>query len=389
MWLLVVLSALYWLTAAVRSSRTRARVPMLHALDAPEPAAWPRVTIVVPARDEGAHIHAALQAKLADGYPALTLRLVDDRSTDDTGARARALGDHRVEVTRVDALTEGWLGKVHALQRGVEASDSEWLLFSDADVHLAPGTLRTLVAWAEAQGLDFVAALPSIHAGDAGAKLALQAFFRLIVSMAPLGAVSDPRSRAAAGVGAFNLVRRDALLASPGLEWLKMEIADDMGLGLMMKRSGARCAVVAAPGAVSLEFYPSLSAMTRALEKNGAQAPAPAMLGGVVVLLALELGYCAGLASAWPWVQALALGTFVLAGLTDLRVARWLRMPRWVAALPGVGTLPLAYAVARSCLLALRRGGVVWRGTFYPTPMVRAGQRVRRGASRPIRRPAA
>jgi hypothetical protein len=374
---LVVLCALYALAGAVLSWRTRARVPMLGSLDAPPPARWPAVTVVIPARNEGADIRAALEAKLSDGYPALKLLVVDDRSTDDTGEQARSLADPRVGVTRVEALRDGWLGKVHALQRGVDASDSEWLLFSDADVHLAPGTLAKIVAWAEAERLDFVGALPSIRAGDAGTKLALQTFFRLIVTAARLGSVADPRSKAAAGIGAFNLVRRDALLRSPGLEWLRMEIADDMGLGVMMKRSGAKCAVVAAPSGVSLEFYPSLSAMTRALEKNGAQAPAPLMLMGLAALLTAELGFYAGLASAVPWVRLVAVASFLLAASTDFFVARWLRMPAWPALFPGAGAIPLAFAVARSCLLALKRGGIVWRGTFYPTVAVRAGQRIR------------
>ncbi len=377
MWVLVVVSSLYWLGIAVAGWLTRRRVPMLDRLSAPEPTTWPRVAVVIPARDEGVHITEALRAKLTDGYPALELHVIDDRSTDDTGAQAIAFNDPRVSVTRVDALPDGWLGKVNALQRGVEATTTEWLLFSDADVHLAPGTLARVIAWAEAQSLDFVSALPSVRAGDAPTTVALQMFFRLITSTARLGSVADPNSKAAAGVGAFNLVRRSALAKSPGLEWLKMEVADDMGLGVMLKRSGARCAVLAGRDAVTLQFYPSLAAMFRALEKNGAQAPAPMMLGGLVALLAVELGFYAGFSTPHAWVQLLAMVTFVWAVTTDFLTARWLRMPTWPAVFPGLGALPLTFAMARSCLLAIKRGGVMWRGTFYPTAVVRAGQRLR------------
>ena len=234
-----------------------------------------------------------------------------------------------------------------------------------------------VIAWAENQSLDFVSALPSVRAGDAPTTVALQMFFRLITSTARLGSVADPNSKAAAGVGAFNLVRRSALAKSPGLEWLKMEVADDMGLGVMLKRSGARCAVLAGRDAVTLQFYPSLAAMFRALEKNGAQAPAPMMLGGLVALLAVELGFYAGFSSPHAWVQLLAMVTFVWAVTTDFLTARWLRMPTWPAVFPGLGALPLTFAMARSCLLAIKRGGVMWRGTFYPTAVVRAGQRLR------------
>ncbi len=377
MWLLVALSSLYWLITAITAWHSRRRVPTLQTLTAPDPGAWPTVTVVIPARDEATHIHDALLAKLNDGYPALKVLVVDDRSTDDTGARAKALGDARVDVTRIDALPPDWLGKVHALQRGVEASDSDWLLFSDADVHLAPGTLRRVIAWATTNQVEFVSALPSITPGDAPTTVALQAFFRLIVLAGRLSSVADPKSTAAAGVGAFNLVKRSALQRTEGLAWLKMEVGDDMALGALMKRAGVKCAVLVAQEAVTLEFYPSLAALFRALEKNGAQAPAAQMVGGLLALTALELGFYAGLWSGLAWVQLLSLATFALAVHTDWSVARWLRMPSWTALMPGLGALPLNVAMLRSCLLAAARGGVVWRGTFYATAVVRAGQRLR------------
>lgn len=371
---LLGLSALYWLAAAVTVGWSRARVPVLSALPLRPLPRWPTVSIIVPARDEGAHLHEALRAKLADGYPALQVLVVDDRSTDDTGAQARALGDPRVVVTRVEELPEGWLGKVHALQRGVEASTSEWLLFSDADVHLAPGTLARTIAWAEERQFDFIGAIPSVHAGTFGVVWSLQSFMRLIILGARLPLVERAESTAAMGVGAFNLVRRAALARSPGFEWLKMEIADDMGLGVMMKKSGARCAATVAGDAVSLQFYPSLRVMTKALEKNGAQAPAAAMVLGNLALAAVELGFYAGFFSSWWWAAALV---WLLAAVTDFTLASWLRAPRWPAVLPGFGVLPLCFAVARSSVLAAIRGGVVWRGTFYSIAAVRAGQRLK------------
>ncbi|MEW5741690.1 MAG: glycosyltransferase [Myxococcota bacterium] len=368
-------SATYWLLLGLALAYTARRVPTFAELPAPRRSQWPTLSLVVPARDEGAHVTEALEARLAEGYPALEVVLVDDRSTDDTGERARALArrDRRVTVTRVDALPEGWLGKVHALERGLAVARGEWLLFSDADVHLAPGTLSRIVAWAEAEGVDHVAAMPSITPGGPGTALSLTCFFRLIIGGGRLWAVADPKSKAAVGVGAFNLFRRSAYARSPGLEWLKMEIGDDMALGVMLKRAGARSRVVIAQEAVSLQFYPSVRVMMKALEKNGATAPLPLSLLGLGLLLALELGWLAGFQSpGWPY----ALAAWAYATATGLLVARWLRHQAWPALLPGLGMVPLAFVLARSAWLAWRRGGVVWRGTFYPTAAVRAGSRL-------------
>lgn len=372
----VAVSSLYWLVQAAFALRTRLAIQTVASLPEPSRTAWPIVSILIPARDEGAHVKEALKAKLADGYPALELVLVDDRSTDDTGAQARSLNDPRLTVTRVDTLPEGWLGKVNALQKGLEASKGEWLLFSDADVHLAPGTLSRIIAWAEAEGVDHVSALPKIVPGGVGISLALSAFFRLIVSFSRLWAVADPKSGAAMGVGAFNLVRRSALERTPGLEWLKMEIGDDAALGFMLKRSGAKARVLVAQETVSLEFYPSVRAMFRALEKNGALAPAGLIWLGLAVLLTLELGWLAAFASADLRVQLGGVLCAALGVMIQLIIGGWLRLPAWTALFPGVGTVPLAGAIARSAWLAWRRGGVMWRGTFYATDVVRAGQRI-------------
>lgn len=381
LWLfaLVSVSALWWTVQAVAIARAVRRLPRVADLPDVLLPAWPTLSVIVPARNEAAQLAAAARTKLAEGYPALELVLVDDRSDDGTGELADRLAraDPRITVVHVDVLPDGWLGKVHAMQRGLACARGEWLLFSDADVHLAPGTLARLVAWAELTGVDHVAALPSVSARGPVLAPALAGFFRLFCGLARLTAVADPRSDAALGCGAFNLVRRSALDRSPGLEWLRMEIGDDVALGLMLKRSGARQAAVVGNRAISLEFYPTFSALVRALEKNGATAPAPLLLAGVVALVALELGFLLGLhPSAPPIALALALFTSALAIATQAVTAGWLGLPRWPALVPGLSILPLGWSVARAAALAWRRGGVVWRGTFYPTAAIRAGMRL-------------
>lgn len=278
---LTALGALYWLTMAALLLRVVRSVPSVQGLRAPPPGKWPRLSLIMPARDEEHTLEPALRSKLGNTYPELELVLVDDRSTDATGAVADAFAraEPRLQVVHVSHLPEGWLGKVHAMQRGLERASGEWVLFSDADVHLAPGMLERVIAHAEHEGLDHVCVLPRITSPCFLLQATISTFFRVICTGARLWAVPDPRSSAAVGIGAFNLVRRSALERSPGLEWLKMEIGDDVALGMMLKRSGARPAVLNGRSEVSLEFYPSLRALSRSLEKNGASIPFPALLG--------------------------------------------------------------------------------------------------------------
>src|SRR5262245_59840824 len=56
------------------------------------PEKWPRVSILVPARNEGVQIEAALKSLLAIDYPDLEIIAIDDRSTDRTGEVMDQLG---------------------------------------------------------------------------------------------------------------------------------------------------------------------------------------------------------------------------------------------------------------------------------------------------------
>ncbi len=162
--LLVVASAAYWGAMVLLLLRVVRAVPVLSKLRTTPPAKWPRVSLIMPARNEERTLEAALRSKLEETYPDLELILVNDRSTDATGSIADTLArvEPRIQVVHVGLLPEGWLGKVHAMQRGYERASGEWVLFSDADIHLAPGVLEQVLAYAEQERCDHVCVLPEV-----------------------------------------------------------------------------------------------------------------------------------------------------------------------------------------------------------------------------------
>src|SRR5580704_3193207 len=100
------------------------------------PGVWPKVSIIVPARDEAAKIEAAMRSKLLIDYPDFELIAVDDRSQDETGAILDRLAaeDSRLRVIHLDSLPDDWLGKSHAMHVAATHAKGEYLLFTDADV---------------------------------------------------------------------------------------------------------------------------------------------------------------------------------------------------------------------------------------------------------------
>jgi glycosyltransferase involved in cell wall biosynthesis len=378
-------SLAYSLAGLIAITRTMRCIPKLRDLEPTPPARWPRVSLIVPARDEAEELEAAISSRLGEDYPDLEVIVIDDRSTDRTGAIADAIAarDARVVVEHVSVLPEGWLGKVHALHRGVARASGEWLLFSDADVHFAPGTLRRAIAWLEREGADHLSVMPEMRPRTFLVGVVQAVFLRLAAVGGRLPSVADPRSSAAVGGGLFNLVRRSALERTRGFEWLRLELIDDLALGQMLKANGARARVVNATGSIWLDFYPSVRELVRGGEKNSF-----ALLGGLSylrlavvlgILLSLELGPCVAL--AWPgasWAvrggAALALALITASGLL---VNRWLgRRPREVLLWP-MATVLLAFGGVRSAWLSLLRGGIVWRDTRYSIASLRAGRRVR------------
>jgi glycosyltransferase involved in cell wall biosynthesis len=378
-------SLVYSLASLIAIVRALRSVPNLRELERAPPVRWPRVSLIVPARDELAELEPAITSRLGDGYPELEVIIVDDRSSDGTGALADAIAarDARVVVEHVSALPDGWLGKVHALARGVARARGEWLLFSDADVHYSPGTLRRAIAYLESEQADHLSVVPEMRARTFLVGVVQAVFLRLVVAGSRLHSVADPHSSAAFGGGLFSLVRRSALERTPGFEWLRLEVIDDVALGQMLKAHGARARVVNAVGSIWLDFYPSVSALVRGGEKNSF-----ALLGAfsylrlaiaVGVLLSVEVGACLPLAcSGTPWpARAASVLALALITLNGLLVNRWLarsarEVPLWPAAI-----VVLALGGVRSAWLALRRGGIVWRGTRYSLASLRTGRRLR------------
>lgn len=350
----------------------------------PDPERWPRVSIVIAARDEVASAGAAMATRLADDYPELEIVFVDDRSSDGTGEAVSAVAqdDSRLNVVRVDELPPGWLGKVHALNAGVGAATGEWLLFSDADVHLTPGAVRLAVAYALAEGLDMIALVPEYRTGSLLVDAAWADFMRGLALAVDPKAVRDPRRRTVIGSGAFNLVKRSALERTPGFEHLRLETADDVALGKMVKDSGGLLAMLNGRGLASVAVYTSVDEYLHGIEKNGsslAQRPFALVIAFLALILAVAyspvLAIAVGAMTGPLWL--LALGAVSLTVTTAaFCAALWTNTRTWVAGLLWpVGVALMVFGIGRSTYLARRRGGVVWRGTFYPLDELDAGRR--------------
>lgn len=371
-----------WFVQATLMFLHISRLRTVARLDTPSPARWSTVSVIVPARDEALTIGEALKSRLDDDYPALQIVAVDDRSTDGTDAIIAEIAeqDPRVTPLRIDTLPEGWLGKVHALDRGITQATGEWLLLSDADVHIARGGLRKAIAYCEAEGLDFLALVPEFRSRSFAVDVLWSVFMRVLATFVDPARVRDPRSRTAMGSGAFMLARRSTYDRTPGFAHLRLDTTDDLSFGVMMKRAGARCDFANGRGIARVSIYDSVGGFFRGVEKNAGslvRAPLVAVLALLGAAGFVELSPFIALTTQSVFVQVIGFAALVVATLatvTALRVGTGMVAP---ALLWPLGWLLVAAGIARSAWLLARRGGVVWRDTFYSREKLAQGQRFR------------
>jgi cellulose synthase/poly-beta-1,6-N-acetylglucosamine synthase-like glycosyltransferase len=334
-----------------------------------------RCSVVIAARDEEMRVEQTVRHLLAQLGVELEIIVVDDRSVDETKEILNRLAkeDARLQVKRVDALPDGWLGKSHACRIGADAATGEWILFTDADCWLKPDVVARAIALAEREGVDHVTLTPGIAARTLGARAWHLAFLITITNW--MSGVNRDQPRVYLGLGAFNLVRTSAYRECGGYEALRLTVLDDVKLGLLLRRAGKRTRGFIGGDDVECHWSPTVTGMIQIMEKNYFAAvdfrlglALAASLAGTLLLCAAVLGPLSG--TKVGLAAALAPFLFILpAGI----LARRLDWP-WHAAAFTPFMLPvLLYAMLNSVFATLRRGGIWWRDTFYPIELLRKG----------------
>jgi glycosyltransferase involved in cell wall biosynthesis len=375
----VAVAALHWLEAGISARLGQRRLPGLRTVEPLRDEALPTLTVLATAKDEALRVEQAARSLLAQDYPKMTVLVVDDRSADGTGAILDRLAreDPRLRVAHVSDLPEGWIGKCHALARGAEATDSEWILFVDADVTLAPDAARRGVSLAVRQGWDHIAVGPDMRLESLGEAVFVAAFMVVFNSSQRPWLASDPRRRNAIGIGAFNLVRREAYRRAGGHGAIRYELLDDMALGKILKEKGARQTFARHDGLAAVRWHPGVGGLVRGVEKNAFPAARyNILLGATAPWLMLWIGWAPVIGLILPGLapKLLALAAWAGVLLCYREVERSVSIRLWQAVLMPLGMTVFVYAFLRSMAVTLSQGGVRWRGTFYPLGALRRGR---------------
>ncbi len=361
--------ALAWVVRAFHAVRG---VPTIPNLLSPEydaqPAGLPAITVIVPARNEQADVRACLESLLAQDYAALKIVAVNDRSTDGTGTVMDSLACERLRVLHIAELPAQWLGKTHAMASAAALAESEFLLFTDADVLFRPDAIRRALVSAVRSGADHLVVAPTtiIRRWD---EAGLLSFFQLFGMWAARPwKVDDPNAlRDAIGIGAFNMLRRSAYLDIGGFEALRMEIVEDLGIARRVKMAGLAQRFVYGRGLVSVHWASGVNGLVNVMTKNIFSAfrfhSWLLLIGCAWLVVFCMLPFIA----VWSRPFALPAGITIAAiALGYGAMKRLSGLSAWNALLAPFAASLFMYALVRSMLTTLVQGGVIWRGTFYP-----------------------
>ena len=250
-----------------------------------QPGAYPPVDVVIPARNEAATIGAVVCSLLAQDYPGpLRVLVVDDRSTDGTGALARSASkgaedDKRLLVLDGAPRPDGWSGKLWAVSQGLARAGAPWVLLTDADILHDPGHVSALVAQAERHGLDLVSEMVELRCASPAERALVPAFVYFFQMLYPFAQVNDPRSRTAAAAGGTMLVRAAALARAGGIARIRGRLIDDVALARMLKAQG-RIWLGHSQLARSVRPYPAPADVWRMVARTSMVPPAAAAVRG-------------------------------------------------------------------------------------------------------------
>lgn len=283
----------WWVHLAAAALRLR-RARFLLSPDTHPPAGddAPRISVLIPARDEGDTIGHCLEGVLAQDHPIHEVLVLDDRSTDDTPSVIDEVAARDPRVRRIEGgpLPAGWMGKNHALSQAAGRASGEWLLFVDSDVQLAPEAVRQAIAEAQAHDADMLSWFASLELRSFWEHSLMPFVADFIVLFSPLDRINEPGDDQCLANGQFILIRRQVYDRIGGHAANRDSVIDDVSMARAVKFGGWRLRMVFAPALMRTRMYASFGTIWRGWAKNfyPAMQRQPALAAGAIVYLLLS-----------------------------------------------------------------------------------------------------
>lgn len=376
---LAAITLLCWIVIGLELVLGNRKTGLLKDIPPARLSPLPGVSIIIPARNEERNIGEALQSVLNQDYINLEFIIVNDRSTDNTGAiLAQMEKEHpRLQVHTVTTLPPGWLGKNHALQYGAERATGEILLFTDADVVMAPDTVSRAVSYLCDRQMDHLCIMPAIRFSGRLMGIFIMTFGIFFGLYAMPWRAAKPDSTKHIGIGGFNMIRSTVYRAIGMHQPIALRPDDDMKLGKLIKKNGYHQRMLHGESHLSVEWYSSLRELIEGLMKN-AFAGVDYSVMAIILVTVLQMTF-----SIWPfialfvtegWVLSVNIAVVLIMLALCMETGREQSLSRWHSLGFPLGILMFLYILWRAMILNIKNDGITWRGTHYSLAELKANK---------------
>jgi chlorobactene glucosyltransferase len=346
--------------------------------DVPPQREGPLVSVIIPARNEAAVIQSCVASVLATGYSPVEVLVVDDRSTDDTAARASELArlDPRLRVVDGEELPGDWYGKPWACMQGARLAQGDVLLFTDADTRHQPMLLPHAVAALSATGAGIVTVSPHLSCVTFWERVVMpQVWLLLGTRYHPSVVNRAARPRDTIANGQFILTSRESYLRAGTHEAVKGEVAEDLALAQRYTAGGGRVWFAFAEELLETRMYTGLAHLVEGWSKNlylgGRRSFPEEPVLRALVPVALSTAMLFWLVPPLALLASLVVPALLAPALVavGLSVAFWaavsmsMRIPPWYGLAFPAGAAVALWIALRSAWRGNRR--VEWKGRVY------------------------
>ena len=345
----------------------------------PRDGAWPRVVVIMPARDEAAFIGETVLTLLRQDYRGvLEVVVVDDHSSDHTAdvvraTAAQAGSARRVTVLAAPSVPEGWTGKLWAVHHGIShaqalAERADYWLLADADIRFAEDTLAALLELTLRDRLVLTSVMAKLRCSSWAEQLLVPAFVFFFQMLYPFAWVNRRDRSTAAAAGGCMLVQAAALESAGGIKVIRRELIDDCALARSLKPHGGIWLGLS-DGVQSVRPYQSLEDFGHMVRRCAYAQLRYSPWWLIVTVVAMAVIFLAPpvavlFSSGVPvLLAALAWAEMTLAMQPTLRfydLSAW-----WALLLPAVAGAYLVFTLESAWQHARGRGGR-WKGRTYP-----------------------
>lgn len=335
----------------------------------------PRISVLIPARNEEANIAAALDSVLANRGVEFEAVVLDDHSTDRTAEFVRefAARDSRVRLETAPPLPQGWCGKQHSCAALAGRASAPLLVFMDADVCLAPDALARMANFIVERDVALASGVPRQELGTAWEKILLPLIHFVLLGFLPVAWMRRTLHPAfAAGCGQLFIARAEDYHACGGHGAIRASLHDGLQLPRAFRQHGRKTDLFDATPLASCRMYRTADEVFAGLGKNAVEGlAAPGRIVPFTLLL--------GLGQVLPFVLVALPGLPVLVKLIAGLAALLAWLPRWIACVrfqqswKGALLHPLGVAVLlliqwRALFQHWRGRPAQWRGRSYVKP---------------------